>query len=88
MALWTRTSTANANWATLSNLAEGPGLPIAQIGEFLVGSATSKQIMMGFGHYSVTFASAMPAAVGFSDLQQTVNSQMRAPMLFFNNFTA
>ena len=79
------TSTGNANWWTGSNgFYHNWGTnTLGSIGE---ASNTSRGVMMpGFGDFSVSFSSAIPASIAFSDIRE--NGFGKAPLIMFHNQT-
>ncbi|MGH2621608.1 MAG: hypothetical protein ACRDHG_13735 [Anaerolineales bacterium] len=80
--VWSRTSTVNANWASISQRGFSAGTTATQAfrGYFAAASATSDQPMLGFGSHSATSA-ALHASAAFSDIQGTAVGINRFPVI-------
>jgi hypothetical protein len=78
LGIWSRTSTAANNWFTASNRGFSAGTTGTQEfrGLFAVASATSAQIVPGFGHHSASSA-ALHASVAFSHIQGSAAGEVQ-----------
>ena len=79
------TSSANKNWAAISNL-QLAGFATAYSGPFGGATNASNQFLPGLGVFSAQTA-ALPASVAFGDLIASSASTAR-PVINFLNFTA
>lgn len=90
VAAWSRTSTVNANWITLSNRIAniptgGSGAALA-LGEFLSATSASYQALLGQGFLSVT-STNIPASIAFSDITGSFGSAYGFPVFVMANQT-
>lgn len=83
--IWSRSTSGGAN-ATLNQILASQ-LNSSFSGLFGVVSNTSYQYTRGLGHYSVTFSTAMPNAVPFSDIRGISSIVMRQPIFYLVNGT-
>jgi len=83
MAMWSSTSSQNANWATFSNLCASEG-PLTYQGILGSSSSASNQGVLGGGYFSVTSA-GLPASIGLSQITGAANI---APFFNIYNVTA
>ena len=79
-----RTSSANANWATFSNMVQSQGA-ITLSGGFGSASNASNQIALGYGTWSTT-STALPASVAFTAITGSVANL--APGIQLHNVSA
>lgn len=82
---WSRTTTTNANWITLSNIVWDQSSAFA--GPFLGASNATFQVIPGFGQYSVTSASIV-TSIGFNEILGTGGVQRNVPYMNFVTATA
>jgi hypothetical protein len=80
LGVWSRTSTANANWISLSNLGQSVGTAATSnfLGNFAEASNASKQFVLGSGHHSAS-SSRLHASAALADLRGTVAGWDRFP---------
>jgi hypothetical protein len=84
--IWSRTTTGGGAGQTFNQmLASQPNSSYSGI--LGAGTNASDQIVLGQGRYSASFASAMPTAVGFSDLQGNSSILLRPPVFRFESGT-
>jgi hypothetical protein len=81
MGIWSRTS-ANAGGQTFNQmLASQPNSSYSGI--FGVASNATDQVYLGQGRYSVSFTTAMPSSIGFTQIQGNSSILMRPPIFNF-----
>lgn len=90
VAMFTRTSTTNANWFTASNAVMSLGMSNQLMGVIGQASNNTHQLRPGMGLYSAT-TNAMPASIAFSQISgagATASASKLPPVIHFFNFTA
>lgn len=85
LAVWSRTSTVNANWFTGSYLGVS-GANAAFSGSFMQAVNATYQMVPGMGEYSATSA-ALPVSMAFSHLTGTLNFRTRLPLVWLTQGT-
>jgi hypothetical protein len=71
MGMWSSTASANANWATLSNICASQG-PLTYNGLLGSSSTVTGQGAFGGGYWSATSA-ALPSSIAFSNMTGVAN---------------
>lgn len=68
--LWSSTASTNANWVSLSNFGTQAwaGGGVGFNGSWGTSGVSTSGIFPGWGQYSTTFGSAMPSAIGISEI--------------------
>ena len=85
IALWSRTSTGNANWWTGSNLLFSRSGTYS--GDFLAATAVTAQSVLGQGFFSAT-STNLPVSMAFSHITGTQAAAGMNPWCYFANFTS
>lgn len=86
--IMTQTASSGANWITANNVILQNGISNAAFSGILgATTATSAQSILGFGQFSAT-TTALPASVGFNQLNGTGANQDAQPAVAFYNVTA
>lgn len=84
--IWSLTSSANANWLTLSNVC-GSMQNSAFSGFFGAVANASNQSLLGLGEFSASSAT-LANSYAFSDLRGTASQQRQVPLMQLINMTA
>jgi hypothetical protein len=82
--LWSRTTTANANWITISNVCNASE---AWSGEFAANANGTNQMALGLGNFSVS-STTLRNSYAFTDIRGLQSNEMAVPMLNLCNFSA
>lgn len=85
LGVWTRTSTANANWFTASNLLLAPPATVYS-GNLGAASTVTFQPMLGWGEFSAT-SSTLNNSYAFSHISGTGQSMLARPIFNLVNGT-
>lgn len=85
VAIWSRTTSGGAN-GTLNQILASQ-MNSSYSGLYGVASNTSMQYTRGLGHYSVTFSTAIPSAVPFTDIRGVSSIVLRQPVFYLLNGT-
>lgn len=78
--IWSRTTSGGANGTLNQVLASQMNSNFN--GVFGAGTNATNQYTRGLGHYSVTFSTAMPNAVPFTDIRGTASIVLRQPLFY------
>ena len=86
LGVWSRTTTGGGGGQTLNQLLVS--YPTTSYSGVLgVGSNATDQLILGLGRYSVSFSTAMPNSIGFTEIQGVNSILLRPPLVRFESGT-
>lgn len=85
LGFWSRTSTVNANWITLTNLVRSQ-MSTVYSGMFATASNASDQMALGYGVFSAS-SSTLNNSYAFSDVRGSAGAARNYPVMVLGNYT-